>query len=140
MIKSEKWVMENPIANIFTFYSFIFLLLFSYLQKREPSSRRDIISLTLTFGSLCPHVLQRTFLINWIRLFAACGHNKLCPYGGWNQDSYDKTLYIKFTLKQQKHAREKERHHPHHRTDSHQYPLRRSRSLRAAELQVAINN
>ena len=43
-----------------------------------------------------------------------------------------------FTLKQQKHAREKERHHPHHRTDSHQYPLRRSRSLRAAELQVTI--
>ena len=39
----------------------------------------DIISLTLTFGSLCPHVSQETYYTDFqmfIRLSVAYGHNE----------------------------------------------------------------
>ena len=54
-----------------------------YWKEHRPC--RDIISLTLTFGSLCPHVSKKRIFIDvriFIRPSVACGHNKLCPYFG----------------------------------------------------------
>ena len=59
------------------------MTLFLTIKGKLKTPSRGIISLTLTFGSLCPHATEGRINIRTsmkIRFFETCGHNKLCPY------------------------------------------------------------